>query len=522
MAGDQRKGMMTFQSKVNLQKGGQVDWNTTKEGIGVSTNDELKVSSAGGVNLLDHNPKKINKSDTDFMISFSLDKEETTVVPLGILDFGNNYENPYFSFRYTLSIADIDSLDFHIYDADGKGIYSMGYLKPVIISCAQKSILLINAKKEVPKLDTANPLKAWDYSSLFKKYALEEPDFTKVGSYLLNWDGFDNDGIYDSTRFNGKKLKASITAHKDSKQKTIELEFDTSYKEVDWVDVKIDRNKKRIDTTLRVDLKDGGEEGLECFTYHRMNPRDNETKTECPWDKIPADEIKKWGQPPITSRTKSFEQLKQLSIDGLKYHWGRNQYNTEGKNVKISNDSYEIFINPINAETACLNEVKLVYNTNGAWDRSGNPGVLAKISYNVGYILYSNGWGYQSDVAESEDFSFTSAHEIGHSILKAYGNYIYSWQHKGSSYLLPQDEKPTPDESGSTIIWGEATHVDHMPGTLGEYYPQAGEIDLMKYYHYEKDPVTKKSKYVPLLYRRSVAAEKDVLGLIWLTKIKIS
>lgn len=92
----------------------------------------------------------------------------------------------------------------------------------------------------------------------FDPYNISSSDYTKIGSYIIFWDGFDNNGIYNSTNFNNKKLKAVITARKKGKEKTAELEFSTSYSQVDWVDVKIDRNDKKIDTTLRVNLQDGG------------------------------------------------------------------------------------------------------------------------------------------------------------------------------------------------------------------------------------------------------------------------
>lgn len=108
------------------------------------------------------------------------------------------------------------------------------------------------------------PVKVWDWKSVFNNYKTSASDYTKIGSYVIFWDGFDNNNVYDSSKFNNKKLKAVITASKNGKEKSKEVEFSTRYSEVEWVDVKIDKNKKKIDTTLRVNLKDGGEEGLEC------------------------------------------------------------------------------------------------------------------------------------------------------------------------------------------------------------------------------------------------------------------
>ncbi len=48
-----------------------------------------------------------------------------------------------------------------------------------------------------------------------------------------------------------------------------------------------------------------------------------------------------------------------------------------------------------------------------------------------------------------------------------------------------------------------------MEHTKGENYPAMGnEVDLMKYYHNDLD-----------IKSRAVAADKDVIGLLWLTKL---
>ncbi|WP_258932141.1 hypothetical protein [Flavobacterium oreochromis] len=44
----------------------------------------------------------------------------------------------------------------------------------------------------------------------------------------------------------------------------------------------------------------------------------------------------------------------------------------------------------------------------------------------------------------------------------------------------------------------------------------------MKYYNYEFDKTTGKRIFVPKIEERSIATEKDIMILIWLTKIKIS
>jgi len=153
-----------------------------------------------------------------------------------------------------------------------------------------------------------------------------------------------------------------------------------------------------------------------------------------------------------------------------------------------------------------MDDIKLMFNTNGKWMRSGNPGsakdliswganvIPERIAYNAGYVdgadWYENpNWYYRTEGNEDIEFKETSAHEIGHEILKSYGTTSYSYKHKGSTTLFTQETlESTPN------------------------YPTSGEIDLMKYYQ----------NWIPYDQRdRIVAAEEDVLGLLWLSKIRV-
>ncbi len=125
----------------------------------------------------------------------------------------------------------------------------------------------------------------------------------------------------------------------------------------------------------------------------------------------------------------------------------------------------------------------------------GNAISREAICYNVGYIKYSNGWGYQPEFEEEIEFKETSAHEIGHEILKSYGGTVYSYGHKGSVNIVTQSN------SKQSIN-----------------YPVSGEIDIMPYF---SDNALGGEHKQPNYLKRKVGAEKDVLGLIWLTKIEI-
>ncbi|WPO83654.1 hypothetical protein SD427_04785 [Chryseobacterium sp. JJR-5R] len=106
----------------------------------------------------------------------------------------------------------------------------------------------------------------------------------------------------------------------------------------------------------------------------------------------------------------------------------------------------------------------------------------------MGYIKVEK-WRYRFENNEDREFKETTAHEIGHTILKAYGGTIYSYGHKGSVNPYTQNE-----------------NANATP------YPISGEIDIIPYYTNWLDYDQR---------NRMVAAERDVLSLLWLTKIKI-
>lgn len=445
-----------------------------------------------------------NNVNEDFEISFSLKKDSdySTLVPFGILDFEGNYQNANFAFNYTLMLGNVDSLEFKVLNEDGSTLFAITNLPEIVVTARRLPKLSKDITDKKPEYDFSNPVRAWDWKNVFNTYNTPSSDYTKIGSYVIFWDGFDNDNIYDSSKFNNKKLKAVITASKNGKEKSKEVEFSTSYDKVDWVDVKIDKNNKRIDTTLRINLKDGGAEGLEC-TSSLSGMRDETRWVEtCPWDKIPPTELIA-GKPPLKARTRTFADLEKLAIDGLNYHWGRNKNHAAAKDVKIVGESFEVYVDAINTTEKSMDDISLVFNTNGSWMRSGNPGTATwnpiswvgnmisreAVCYNVGYIKGSSRWRYREERNEDIDYKFTSAHEVGHEILKSYGGTNYSYGHKGSVNVVTQSMK------------------DDAP-----QYPPDGEIDIMPYY--PNDPPIS-------LFNRYAAAEKDVLSLIWLTKINI-
>ena len=233
------------------------------------------------------------------------------------------------------------------------------------------------------------------------------------GHYEILWSGFDKDDIYDSsilTSEEGIEVKITGFAVGVEKSYTMPEPIKFQYNEVDWADVKIDKNLHKIDITLRVNLQDGGAEGLE-------NAGD-----------VPLAEIARWNNtPPITSRTRSFKDLEKLALEGISYHWGRNQNHAVAKDVKINGEKYEVYVTAINTTDNAMDDIELVFSTNTFWGRSNNPGCVTgfksflanvaqyipyiplneTIFYNVGYVnnvyrfenhfLFKNDWFYIDD-----------------------------------------------------------------------------------------------------------------------------
>ena len=267
--------------------------------------------------------------------------------------------------------------------------------------------------------------------------------------------------------------------------------------------MRIDQNNKRIDTTLRVNLKDGGAEGLSCGSKtvrksdyeeaaQRMgvpNPiKEDFTLTFCDWYKIPQEVIEKEQKEPIKERTKSFEELRDMALEGVNKYWSRHAGNIGG-GVQIGEDFYEVFVNAEQNEKGMV-APRIIYFTNSEnsnFNRSHNWFLSRKLFYKVGYVK-ENIWNYIDENKALLDFQETSAHEIGHKLLEDYGGKTYSYKHKGSS------------------TWGQSP----LKGTT---YPKTGEIDLMKYT--DEDFLPKD------FYERVVLSKEDVIGILWLSKINI-
>lgn len=424
----------------------------------------------------------------DFDIKFSLRKKDyETIVPMGILDYRGKYENALFAFDYTLSKSNVEKIKFEIIDENGEVIFSETTLPEIIISVNKREKIKNKLGNTLEKClkDSNYSIKTWCWKDIYKEESIPSDDKTKIGSYIIFWDGFDHNDIYDSTRFNNKTLKARLTAEKLGKEKSVEIEIKPKYSKVDWIDVIIDKRNKKIDATLRVNLRDGGAEGVECSTDDiDPDPKIRVEQTECPWDKIPKEVIDRYKKEPIKSRTKTYEELRTMALAGIDKYWSRHADNI-GEGVQIGEDFYQVFVKA-RYDKSGMKAPKIIYQTNTLPGRSRNWEMSRILFFYEGYLYKGNKWIYEN--ANIDDFQMVSAHEIGHEILLMFGGHIHSKTHKGTSHWSMVIQNPDEDAA---------------------YIPMVGEIDLMKYYLNYYD------------ISRTISSEKDVLGLLWLSKIKI-
>lgn len=297
-----------------------------------------------------------------------------------------------------------------------------------------------------------------------------------VGETLqVAWDGFIDD-IYDSklmTQPHGLPVRIRAFAY-DQEQCMTSKNLKFKYGQKDWMDVRIDRHQHKIDIILRVELKDGGATGL------------------TDGHKVPAIYIKNNKRQPIQKQEMSFEELKTMALEGMNYYWSRNAQHLTGKHILIKQQPYQVSVNTIATANSAMPPMPLVYVTNAKPGRGRNWEFSRQTFYNHGYMYFSSisEWRFWNKYVANDDFMHTFAHEMGHELLLAYGGHMYSKTHKDSSTLLTQEP------------------------FSGSKYPHLGEIDLMKYAEENENDI-------PNFFQRSVAAQKDVVGLLFISGLAV-
>ncbi|GAB1262178.1 hypothetical protein NBRC116495_28850 [Aurantivibrio plasticivorans] len=303
------------------------------------------------------------------------------------------------------------------------------------------------------------------------------------GENTWEWDGFDKHGKFSSKNLKQQALEISMIGQYGANALTSKQTFELKHSQQSWVDVEIDKNAKQIAVELRVNIKDGGENGVGELPSKEVSSDPN-------YAHRPESKIKH-------QRTRQFAALKMLVSSGTGNYWSR----------AISLDSgkiYQVSTNVTFATVNAMDDIAVVYNTNRSWLRSSNPGRIRgalslvgnmiareRIAYNVGFIKAKQGWLLVSSQSADNALKHTAAHELGHEILSAYGGDTYSYTHRGSSSIT---------QSTKSVANG------------GELFPSVGnEVDLMKYYN---------GGTASAYYSRGTASNYDVRSLIYLAGLK--
>lgn len=259
--------------------------------------------------------------------------------------------------------------------------------------------------------------------------------FLGTKEFKIHWDGFIQD-VYDSKFMTGpngisfrvKGINGGSAIALDEKT------FEFKYFNKDWMDVLINRKSLKININLRVNLKDGGTFGLDSS-----------------WRRVPQSKINSLNPPrqPLTKRLLSFNQLKEIALEGMNYYWSRNNNHPIGKDILINEQAYQVTVKAIDTDSNHMPSIPIIFASNWSPGRSCNWELSRKIYYNCGYIEFQtfsgnpndSTWEYWEKKLADNMFKHTLAHEMGHEILLAYGGHTYSKKHKGSFSSSISDQR---------------------------------------------------------------------------------
>ncbi|VVO56731.1 hypothetical protein PS732_00603 [Pseudomonas fluorescens] len=287
--------------------------------------------------------------------------------------------------------------------------------------------------------------------------------FLPPGKHPWQWDGYDTAGILDTKVLKSPNLKVRLTATGAGKQQVTEAKLDCSAEEAKWVDVRVDRNAKTVEVTLRPSFSDGGSSG---------------------------------STPGLVATP--YSTLLGWAKEGIELYWSRNGSRGGGiaEGITTSKGLYKVTVRTeINVEPKAGN-FPLIDSLSKDFGRSTSLAIARKVYHNAGYAfdqLVKRQGLTAADAANfaQEEFKETSAHEFGHLILNEYGGGLipnYSWTHKETSTLMqnPKANHPTP-------------------GT--------GEVDVMHYF-------SSYTQSASSLQKRMAASEQDVKSLLWLARVE--
>ena len=91
-----------------------------------------------------------------------------------------------------------------------------------------------------------------DGSTVIYEEKITDANKLKQGEHVWKWDGFDSGGILDTAKLTQYENLNLYTIGVDSSNNYSrkKLDFSMRYDEVKWVDVKSDKNAKRVDVKI--------------------------------------------------------------------------------------------------------------------------------------------------------------------------------------------------------------------------------------------------------------------------------
>jgi hypothetical protein len=304
------------------------------------------------------------------------------------------------------------------------------------------------------------------------------------GKYTWQWDGYDASGILDTQVLKSKRLKVRLTVQKGSKKQIQELMLSNKPDKANWVDVKIDRNAKTIDITVRP----GFEQAAPIGTHQTIQPMPH------------AD-------------------LVRMAKEGIEYYWTRDGSRVVGADVinapiLTAKGEYKVAVKVEPNVVPYAREFKLIDRLDPSKpgrmsEQSTSLGAFgaAKIVRQVGWLRNGN-HPLPFDLID-ERFRKETAHEIGHLVLDKYasipkGKSGYSMEYDNNNNEEHSDDYSWSHKSTSTSITQK--RLDALP-------PSSGELDIMYYFMDGQEPRT-------IIWReRGVFSEQDIKGTIWLSRI---
>ncbi|MGP4971986.1 PAAR domain-containing protein [Psychrobacter aquimaris] len=298
--------------------------------------------------------------------------------------------------------------------------------------------------------------------------------FSAGDMVAFEWNGFVKDK-YDSSMLVHGEQEFKVTGQSKSgfsadHSKTVKF----GYKQEQWADIKINKQNKRIDVSLRINIAD-------AIEFRGIPP-----------SKVAVEEIKasRLLNRMLVKPNMTDNDLLKLASAGVKKYWSRNHstHSHIKPHVTIQKQVYQVYTEAILSNKRATNQTKVTYNTNGKFGRSNNFPKFQEVVYNTGCLKRSDGrWVTRNADYSNNKFEETFAHELGHTFVSAYRGDYQSLIHEGSSTVLQ-----APNDTYQ--------------------YPTKGELDLMKYARGEpKD-----------FFERVVANETDVKGLLWASRLELN